>query len=90
MQTTEYLHPLREAELFVAAAQLLQGHAVTVGGLRLCRDLNLNLIWSTDAYGLDGIAAQRCDAEGCVQALRWALAQPPEPFFAPCSTAISP
>lgn len=79
MQKHEYNGPMNASQLFNAAYLLHDGQAVTVNGLRLSRDPKLDLVLSTDAYGQDGIAAQSADSEGCVQALRWALAQPPDP-----------
>ncbi len=64
---------MSEAEREVAAERLAAGQRISVSGSSLSIDRGLDLVWGTDAYGLDYVAASGCDTTACLAAVNRAI-----------------
>lgn len=65
--------PVSDGDRHVAAVCLASGNTVTVAGSRLQLDAHLDLVWGTDAYGVDYVAGNGRDAPACLQAIDKAI-----------------
>lgn len=66
--------PVSDADRHVIADCLASSDAVFVGQFLLTRDLSHNLIWGTDPFGVDFVAAQRLHTGDCLKAIERVVA----------------
>lgn len=70
--TIKFEHPLSPADHASAITLLLSTKdGIEIGGCFLRPDRDAGLIWGTDFYGQDAIAASKFDIEGVHEALEW-------------------
>lgn len=66
-------HPLSASDRALVVTLLVEAsdESITVGQCSLFPDAQLNLIWGTDAYGQDAVAARSLGIGSAHKALAW-------------------